>query len=103
MMKNTISTTLVAMTCVATTMLAGAASVHAAQVKGDVKTKVAVGVVLQKNTGIANTNSADLGSVTGKSSRIGGNFNASVKTAAIIQNNKGIANKNSLAMGSVRD
>lgn len=55
-MKNTISTTLVAMTFVATTMLAGAASVHAAQVKGDVKTKVAVGVILQKNTGIANTN-----------------------------------------------
>ena len=78
-MKNTISTTLVAMTIVATTMLAGAASVHAAEIKGNVKTKVAVGVVLQKNTGIANTNSADLGSVAGKSTRIGGNFNAMLK------------------------
>ncbi len=94
---------LIATTLIAFAMTAFSQSSLAADVKGNVKTKVKAGVVLQKNSGIANKNTAALGSVTGKSTRIGGNFKSSVKTAALIQSNKGIANKNEVALGSVTD
>ncbi|TNC81014.1 MAG: hypothetical protein C9356_10455 [Oleiphilus sp.] len=97
-MKKHLNTTLVAM---ALAMFSHATL--AADVKGSVTSSVAAGVVLQKNTGIANKNEALLGSVTGKSTSIGGNFSANVKTAAVIQTNTGIANKNELVMGSVTD
>lgn len=97
-MKSLLSATLISFT-----LAAMSHSALAADVKGNVKTKVKAGVVLQKNTGIANKNEAALGSITGKSTSIGGNFKSNVKTAAIIQTNKGIANKNELAMGSVTD
>ena len=94
---------LISSTLIALTLTAVSHATLAADVKGNVKTNVKEGVVLQKNTGIANKNEAALGSVTGKSTSIGGNFKSSVKTAAIIQNNKGIANKNEVALGSVTD
>ena len=97
-MKNLLSAALISVALIGT-----ATSSFAAEVKGNVKTNVAVGVVLQKNTGIANKNEAAVGSITGKSTSIGGNFKSNVKTAAIIQNNKGIANKNELALGAVTD
>lgn len=97
-MKTLISTVLVSLAL--SSVSSGAL---AADIDGNVKTKVKVGVVLQKNTGIANKNEALIGSVTGKSTDIGGNFSSRVKTAAIIQSNKGIANKNELNMGSVTD
>lgn len=97
-MKSIISATLIAFSL---TAVSGAAL--AADVKGNVKSSVAAGVVLQKNTGIANKNETALGSVTGKSTSIGGNFTTNVKTAAVIQTNTGIANKNELAMGSVTE
>lgn len=75
---------------------------QAADVKGDVKTNVKVGAVIQNNTGIANKNEANVGSVTGKS-RVGGDVKTNVKTGAIIQNNTGIANKNEVNLGSVTD
>ena len=79
------------------------ASVQAASVKGDVKTNVKVGAVIQKNTGIANKNEANVGSVTGKSTRVGGDVKTNVKVGAIIQKNTGIANKNEVNLGSVTD
>ncbi|TNC80511.1 MAG: hypothetical protein C9356_13975 [Oleiphilus sp.] len=97
-MKSILTATLITFSLAA---FAGAAS--AADVKGNVKSSVAAGVVLQKNTGIANKNETALGSVTGKSTSIGGNFTSNVKTAAVIQTNTGIANKNEVAMGSVTD
>ena len=97
-MKTLLSTLLVGFTLAATSQLA-----FAADVGGNVKTNVKAGVVLQMNTGIANTNQARLGSVSGKSTSIGGNFKSRVRTAAVIQTNKGIANKNELAMGSVTE
>jgi len=87
----------------ASAFLAGAASVQAADVKGNVKSDVKAGVVLQKNTGIANKNEANIGSVTGKSTDVGGDVNTKVKVGAVIQNNKGIANKNEVNIGSVTD
>ena len=97
-MKTLLSTTLAAL-LFATSIQAA----YAAKVGGDVKTNVKAGIVLQKNTGIANSNEALLGSVSGKSTSIGGNFTSRVKTAAVIQTNKGIANKNTLKMGSVSE
>ena len=97
-MKTLLSTALIAFTLAAT-----AQSGLAADVGGNVKTNVKVGVVLQQNTGIANKNEAALGSITGKTTSVGGNFKSSVKTLAVIQTNKGIANKNELSMGSVTD
>lgn len=88
---------------IAGTFLASAASVHAADVKGNVKSDVKAGVVLQKNTGIANKNEANIGSVTGKSTSVGGNVTTKVTTGAVIQNNTGIANKNEVNIGSVTD
>lgn len=97
-MKTLLTTALIAFT-----LATAAQSVSAAEVGGNVKTNVKVGVVLQKNTGIANKNEATLGSITGKTTSIGGNFKSSVKTMAVIQTNTGIANKNELSMGSVTD
>ena len=97
-MKTLLSTALIAFTLAVT-----AQSGLAADVGGNVKTNVKVGVVLQQNTGIANKNEAALGSITGKTTSVGGNFKSSVKTLAVIQTNKGIANKNELSMGSVTD
>ena len=97
-MKTLVSTALIAF-ALATT----AQTVSAAEVGGNVKTNVKAGIVLQKNTGIANKNEAHLGSVTGKTTSIGGNFKSRVTTMAVIQDNKGIANKNELNMGSVTD
>ena len=39
---------------IAGALLSGATAVNAAEVKGDVKSDVKAGVILQKNTGIAN-------------------------------------------------
>lgn len=97
-MKTLLSTALIAFVLSTTVQ-----SASAAEVGGNVKTNVKVGVVLQKNTGIANKNVTNLGSVTGKTTSIGGNFKSSVKTMAVIQTNTGIANKNELNMGSVTD
>ena len=97
-MKSIISASLIAFTLTALSHTA-----VAADIKGNVKTTVKAGVVLQNNKGIANKNEAALGSVTGKSTDIGGNFKSRVTTGAIIQNNKGIANKNELALGSVTE
>lgn len=92
------------MICTATALIAmTAGSVHAADVKGDVKTKVKTGILLQTNTGIANKNEIHLGSVTGKSTSVGGDVKATVKTGAVIQSNKGIANKNEVSIGSITD
>lgn len=76
---------------------------NAAEVGGDVKTDVKAGVILQKNTGIANKNEANIGSVTGKSTSVGGDVKSKVKVGAVIQSNKGIANKNEVNIGSVTD
>ena len=85
-------------------LLAGiATSTQAAEVGGDVKTDVKAGVILQKNTGIANKNEANIGSVTGKTTSVGGDVNSKVKVGAVIQTNKGIANKNEVNIGSVTD
>lgn len=97
-MKTLLSTALIALS-----LAAASQSALAADVGGNVKTNVKVGVALQQNTGIANRNEATLGSITGKSTSVGGNFKSSVKTAAVIQTNKGIANRNELTMGSVTD
>lgn len=85
-------------------LLVGAMSTaNAADVGGDVKTDVKAGVILQKNTGIANKNEANIGSVTGKSTSVGGDVKSKVTVGAVIQNNKGIANKNEVNIGSVTD
>lgn len=85
-------------------LLAGlVTSAQAADVGGDVKTNVKAGVILQKNTGIANKNEANIGSVTGKSTSVGGDVKSRVKVGAVIQSNKGIANKNEVNIGSVTD
>lgn len=88
---------------IAGALLSGATAVNAAEVKGNVKSDVKAGVILQKNTGIANKNEANIGSVTGKNTSVGGNVNTKVKVGAVIQNNKGIANKNEVNIGSVTD
>ena len=88
---------------IAGALMAGMSTVHAADVKGNVKTDVKAGVILQKNTGIANKNEANIGSVTGKNTDIGGDVKTKVKVGAVIQNNKGIANKNEVNIGSVTD
>lgn len=97
-MKTLLTTVLISFA-----LATAAQNISAAEVGGNVKSNVKVGVVLQKNTGIANKNEATLGSITGKSTSVGGNFKSSVKTMAVIQTNKGIANKNELTMGSVTD
>ncbi len=97
-MKNILLTSLIT-----GALLAGTSAVHAADVKGNVKTDVKAGVILQKNTGIANKNEANIGSVTGKSTDVGGDVKTKVKVGAVIQNNKGIANKNEVNIGSVTD
>ena len=97
-MKSLLTASLVALT-----LFAGMQSAQAADVGGDVRTNVKAGIVLQTNKGIANTNEAALGSVTGKSTDIGGNFRSNVKTLGVIQSNKGIANKNEVNIGSVTD
>ncbi len=88
---------------IAGSLMAGMTSVHAADVKGNVKSDVKAGVILQNNKGIANKNEANIGSVTGKSTDVGGDVNTKVKVGAVIQNNKGIANKNEVNIGSVTD
>ena len=84
-------------------MTLSASGAFAADVKGDVKTNVLTGAVIQTNTGIANKNEANLGSVSGKSTDVGGDFKSTVKTGVIYQKNTGIANKNEVNMGSVTD
>lgn len=97
-MKSVITTAMIA-----ATLLFGLQSAHAADVNGSVKTNVKTGVILQSNKGIANKNSASLGSVSGKTTSVGGDVKMNVKTGAVIQTNKGIANKNEVALGSVTD
>lgn len=97
-MKSFITTALIAVT-----LMLGLQLAHAADVSGSVKTNVKTGVILQSNKGIANKNSASLGSVSGKTTSVGGDVKMNVKTGAVIQSNKGIANKNEVALGSVTD
>lgn len=93
----------IAMAAVAAVISAGASTVHAAKVGGDVKTDVKAGVVLQSNKGIANKNEANIGSVTGKSTSVGGDVKSKVRVGGVIQTNTGIANKNEVNIGSVTD
>ena len=94
-----------ALTLMTSTLALGLASTgaSAATVKGKVDTNVKVGAVIQQNTGIANKNEVNLGSVSGKRSHVGGDFKSRVKVGAIIQKNTGIANKNEVNLGSVTD
>jgi len=94
---------LIAITAIAGVLAGVVTTAHAADVGGNVKTDVKAGVVLQKNTGIANKNEANIGSVTGKSTDVGGDVKSKVRVGAVIQTNKGIANKNEVNIGSVTD
>lgn len=94
---------LIAITAVASVLAGVSGMAQAADVGGNVKTDVKAGVVLQQNTGIANKNEANIGSVTGKSTDVGGDVKSKVKVGAVIQTNKGIANKNEVNIGSVTD
>ncbi|GAA3965564.1 hypothetical protein [Allohahella marinimesophila] len=76
---------------------------RSAEVKGDVNTKVSTGVIIQKNTGIANRNEASIGSVSGKDTTISGSVSTTVSTGAVIQTNSGIASKNKVNIGSVTE
>ena len=94
---------LIVSTAIAGILAGGMTVVQAADVGGNVKTDVKAGVILQKNTGIANKNEANIGSVTGKGTSVGGDVKARVKVGAVIQTNKGIANKNEVNIGSVTE
>lgn len=94
---------LIVMTAMASLLAAMVSVAQAAEVGGDVKTDVKAGVILQSNTGIANKNEANIGSVTGKTTKVGGDVKSRVKVGAVIQSNKGIANKNEVNIGSVTD
>ena len=90
-------------TLISLTLLAAIPHAQAAEVGGNVKTNVKVGLILQSNKGIANRSEVNLGSVTGKRTSVGGNFKSNVKVGAIIQSNVGIANKAEINIGSVTD
>ena len=82
--------------------LCNLSTAFAAEVKGDVKTDVKVGAIIQSNVGAGNKNIANLGSVSGKS-KVGGDFEAKVKVGAIIQSNVGAGNVNKVNIASVSD
>ena len=90
-----------AMTTFATALIF-AAGAQSAEVGGDVETNVAVGAVIQTNSGIANENELHVGSVVGEST-VMGDVTTNVAVGAIIQTNSGIANSNEATLGSVKN
>jgi len=85
----------------ATLVLAFAASSHAANVSGDVKTDVDVGDIKQDVKMMRNENNLEIGNVKGRGTSVSGNVETTVKVDNINQTAKGVNNKNQVKIGNV--
>lgn len=88
-----------AMICIAMFVAAGT---QAAEVKGNVKTDVKMGALIQGNVGVGNKNKASVGSIKGKGT-VQGNQSTTVRTGAVVQGNLGIGGHSDVNIGNIKN
>jgi hypothetical protein len=89
----------------ALTLITGvAAATDETKIKGEVNTNSAVGAVIQSSGGLANSNEATVGSITGGAEiASSGKFTSNQSVGTIVQTSGGLANSNVVHIGSVSD
>ena len=79
-----------------------ASGAHAAEVKGNVKTDVKMGALIQGNLGVGNKNTASVGSIKGKGT-VQGSQSTTVRTGAVVQGNVGIGGNSDVNVGNIKN